>query len=90
VTLTVDRLRELIRECIEEARSSDELLTQEEIAQKLKVSTHTVRERREAGMPVVRVGRLLRYDDHACREWLVTRSRPTPAESEEGYRPHAA
>jgi excisionase family DNA binding protein len=51
------------------------LFTVEEVALALKIKPATVRgwarEGRENGVPVVRIGRLLRFDPAALRDWIL-------------------
>lgn len=69
--MTEEELRAVIRESVEEANGTDELLTQEEIARKFKVSTGTIIKLRAHGMPVQWIFSSPRYDYAACREWLL-------------------
>ena len=68
--MTEEELRTVIRESLEEANGTDELLTQEEIAQKFKVSTGTVIKLRAHGMPVQWILSSPRYCYADCREWV--------------------
>lgn len=68
--MTEEEFRVLIRESLEEASGTDELLTQEEIAQKFKTSVGTIIKLRAHGMPVEWLLSSPRYDYAACRAWL--------------------
>jgi excisionase family DNA binding protein len=48
----------------------NELLTEKELAERLKVSTLTLYRQRKAGMPYVRVGQQVRYDVKKVQQWL--------------------
>ena len=64
VTLTVDQLQNLIREEVEAALRAepDQLLTAEELAERLKVPVSWVYEQsRQGKIPTVRVGRYVRF-----------------------------
>lgn len=71
--MTEEQLRAVVRESVEEAHGTDELLTQEELAQKLKTSVGTIIKLRGQGMPVVWLLKSPRYNYAACREWLASK-----------------
>ena len=56
---------------MEDERRTTTLLTAEEIAAILKVRKHRVYELARTGvLPVVRVGRQLRFDEHRFQDWI--------------------
>lgn len=51
------------------------LLTVEEIAKELKVTRQTIYQWRKDGMPFLRMGRLIRFEQEKVMEWLKENAR---------------
>lgn len=71
--MSEEALRAAVRESVEEAHGTSEVLTQEELARKFKTSVATIIKLRNLGMPCAWLLSSPRYDYAACREWLLAR-----------------
>lgn len=77
VTLTADELQAIVRVEIEQAladrRTPPAVLTQDQLAESLGVSSRTIYTLRQEGLPTVLVGDSPRFDLGECLAWLRAR-----------------